>query len=152
MNKHLIILALILMLIACSPTPTAVPSSPTANSNSSVTIAASTASPLPQEVIPTTLIQPTPTIISAPDTSGTLWLQVLSPQDEAVVNTPQVDVIGSAPAGAVISANDEILIVGDDGQFKTTVSLDEGPNLIEIIASDDNGNEISLILTIIYEP
>ena len=152
MNKHLIILALILMLIACSPTPTAVPSSPTANSNNPTTIPASTASPLPQEVIPTTDIQPTPTLITAPEPSGTLWLQVLSPQDEAVVNTPQVDVIGSAPAGAVISVNDEILIVGDDGQFKTTVSLDEGPNLIEIIASDDNGNETSLILTIIYEP
>jgi len=155
MNKHLIILALILMLIACSPTPTAVPSAPTTNSNSSVTIAASTAipaTPRPQEVIPTTDIQPTPTLITAPEPSGTLWLQVLSPQDEAVVNTPQVDVIGSAPAGAVISVNDEILIVGDDGQFKTTVSLDEGPNLIEIIASDDNGNETSFILTIIYEP
>ena len=149
MNKHLIILALILPLTACSPTPTAVPSAPTTNSNNPTTIAAT---PRPQEVMPTTDIQPTPTIISAPEPSGTLWLQVLSPQDEAVVNTPQVDVIGSAPAGAVISANDEILIVGDDEQFKTTVSLDEGPNLIEIIASDDNGNEISLILTIIYEP
>jgi hypothetical protein len=152
MNKHLIIPALILLFTACSPTPTAVPSSPTANSNSSVTIAASTASPLPQEVIPTTLIQPTPTLITAPEPSGTLWLQVLSPQDEAVVNTPQVDVIGSAPVGAVISVNDEILIVGDDGQFKTTVSLDEGPNLIEIIASDHNGNESDLELTVVYEP
>ena len=149
MNKHLIILALILMLIACSPTPTAVPSSPTANSNNPTTIPAT---PRPQEVIPTTDIQQTPSLITAPEPSGTLWLQVLSPQDEAVVNTPQVDVIGSAPAGAVISVNDEILIVGDDGQFKTTVSLDEGPNLIEIIASDDNGNETSFILTIIYEP
>ena len=98
-------------------------------------------------------IQPSPTITSVPDTSGgALSLQVLSPQDEAVVNTPQVDVIGSAPTGAVISVNDEILIVGDDGQFKTTVSLDEGPNLIEIIASDNDGNEMSLLLTITYEP
>ena len=101
-----------------------------------------------QEVIPTTIIQPTSTAVTAPDTSGILWLQVLSPQDEAVVNTPQVDVT----AGAVISINDEILIVGDDGQFKTTVSLDEGPNLIEIIASDNNGNETSLILAVTYEP
>jgi hypothetical protein len=69
-----------------------------------------------------------------------------------VVNTPQVDVTGSAPAGAVVSVNDDILLVGDNQQFKTTVSLDEGPNLIEIIASDDKGNETSLILTVIYEP
>jgi len=148
MNKHLIIPALILLLTACSPTPTAVPS-PTTNSNSPTTIPAT---PMSQEVIPTTIIQPTSTAVTAPEPSGILWLQVLSPQDEAVVNTPQVDVTGSAPAGAVISINDEILIVGDDGQFKTTVSLDEGPNLIEIIASDNNGNETSLILAVTYEP
>jgi len=81
-----------------------------------------------------------------------LWLQVLSPQDEAVINLPQVDVIGSAPADTVVSVNDEILIVGDDQQFKATVSLDEGPNLIEILASDENGNEMSLLLTVTYEP
>jgi hypothetical protein len=98
------------------------------------------------------LIPPTPTVLSAPVTSGSLGLQVLSPQDEAVINTPQVDVIGLAPAGTVVSINDEILIVGDDQQFKTTVSLDEGPNLIEILASDENGNEMSLLLTVTYEP
>ena len=81
-----------------------------------------------------------------------LWLQILSPQDEAVVNIPQVDVMGSAPAGAVITVNDDILIVGNDQQFKTTISLDEGPNLIEIIASDDKGNEMPILLTVTYEP
>jgi hypothetical protein len=60
--------------------------------------------------------------------------------------------MGSAPAGAVITVNDDILIVGNDQQFKTTISLDEGPNLIEIIASDDNGNEMPILLTVTYEP
>jgi hypothetical protein len=101
---------------------------------------------LPEEVIPTTILQPTPEL------SGTLWLQVLSPQDEAIVNTSQVEVIGSAPARAVVSVNDDIFLNGDDQQFKTTVSLEEGPNLIEILASDENGNEASLILTVTYEP
>jgi hypothetical protein len=149
MNKHLIILALILMLTACGPTPIAVLTSPTATANGPSAISAT---PAPQEVTPTRITQPPPTVISAPDTSGTLWLQVISPQDDAVVNTPQVDVIGMAPARAVISVNDEILIVGDAQQFKITVSLDGGPNLIEIIASDDNGNETSLILSVTYEP
>jgi Glucodextranase, domain B len=149
MNRYLIIFTLILSLTACSPTPTVVPSAPTTNSNSPNTVAVTS---LPQEVIPTTDIQPTATLISTPESSGTLSLQILSPQDEAVVTTSQVDVIGSAPAGAVVSINDEILLVGADGQFKTTISLDEGPNLIEIIASDDNGNETSLLLTVTYEP
>jgi len=124
--RRFAILALIL-LAACSPTPTAAPSS----MDSQI------------EVIPT-LPPATPT--------SELWLQILSPLDEAVVDTPQVDVFGSASAGAVLSINDDIFIVGPDSQFKTTVTLEEGPNLIEIIASDENGNEMSVMLTVIYEP
>ena len=147
MNKLLILL--ILIISACGPTPTVVPSSSATTPNSPSVIPATA---VPQDVIPTMIIQPTQTVVSTPVTLGSLWLQVLSPQDETVINLPQVDVIGSAPAGTVVSINEEILIVGDDQQFKITVSLDEGPNLIEIVASDENGNEMSLLLTVTYEP
>ena len=100
-------------------------------------------------MVPTALIPPTQA--STSQTSG-LWLQISAPLDEAVVNTPQVDVTGSAPAGAVISVNEQILLVGPDQQFRTSVSLEEGLNLIEIVASDENGNEMSTLLTVTYEP
>jgi hypothetical protein len=145
MNYRLIFSALILTLAACSPTPTVVP--PTAPIFSSSPTATPVLS-LPEEVTPTTEIPQA----TALEPSGALWLQVLSPQDEAVVSTPQVDVIGSAAAGAVVSINDEILLVGKDQQFKTTIALDEGPNLIEIVASDDQGNETPVLLTVTYEP
>jgi hypothetical protein len=147
MNKYLILL--ILVVSACSPTPTTVPSLPAVTPNSPGVIPPTAVS---EDVIPTMMILPTQTLVSAPVTSGSLWLQVLSPQDEAVINTSQVDVIGSAPAGAVVSINEEVLIVGDDQKFKTLMSLDEGPNLIEIIASDEDGNEMSILLTVTYEP
>jgi hypothetical protein len=102
---------------------------------------------VPQDVNSTPVASPT-----AITAEAGLWLQILSPSDEAVVDAPQVDVSGSAPAGTVISINDDILIVGADLQFKSTVSLEEGPNLIEIIASDENGNETSALLTVTYEP
>ncbi len=148
MNKYLILAGLILLVSACGPTPTAVAAAP---SDDPVTIPA-TLTLAPQDVVPTLIVQPTSTAPSAPDASGTLWLQVLSPQDDSVIDTPQVDVIGSAPAGTVISIDDAILLVGDDQQFKTTVTLDEGPNLIEVVASDADGNETSLLLTVTYEP
>lgn len=69
-----------------------------------------------------------------------------------MVNTPQIEVSGMASAGAVVTVNDNIIIVGADGQFKTTIALDEGPNLIEIIASNDSGSETSVELTVTYEP
>lgn len=84
--------------------------------------------------------------------SGSIWLQVSSPLDDAVLNAPQLDVIGSAPARAVVSVNDAIVLVGNDQQFKATIPLDEGPNLIEVIASNDNGDETSRLLTVTYEP
>jgi Glucodextranase, domain B len=149
MNKQLTILALIPLAVACTPTPTSMPtlSSPTLN----IQVIAS-ATPMPQEIIPATSVQPTETTLPATEAAGTLWLQVLYPQDETVVNTPQVEVIGSTAAGAVVTINDEILIMNTDGQFKSTVPLEEGPNLIEVIASDEDGNETSLLLTVIYEP
>jgi glucodextranase-like protein len=97
-------------------------------------------------------VEASPTFESASAVTGNVWLKVTSPQDGDTVSTSQVDVIGSAPAGTVVSVDEDILIVGEAGQFKSTVSLEEGPNLIEIIASDENGNETSLEFTVVYEP
>jgi hypothetical protein len=137
------IFLLFVLLVACSPTPTAISpltAPPTESAPATPTLA-----------VPTSTVMDLPTEADATMTSG-LWLQVISPLDEAVVNTPQIDVTGSAPADTVISVNDDILIVGADGQFKSTVMLEEGPNLIEIIASDEDGNETSVLLTVTYEP
>ena len=149
MNKQSIILALILSVAACTPTPTSVIDLPGPTLDSQAIVSAT---PLPQEIIPATPVPPAETTLPSTQAVGTLWLQVLSPQDETVVNTPQVEVIGTAPVGAVVTVNEDILIVNTDGQFKSIVSLEEGPNLIEILASDEDGNETSLLLTITYEP
>lgn len=136
----------LVLLAACSPTPTV---APITNPTSAENLIVNTSTAVPQNVIPTAIVQPIET--GVPETPG-LWLQILAPLDEAVVNTSQVDVIGSAPAGAVISVDDQILIVGVDQQFSVTVTLEEGSNLIEIVASDETGNETSALLTVTYEP
>jgi hypothetical protein len=149
MKKPTLFLILSILISACSPTPTAVPSSPIPNQNIP---AENTAVAAPITDTATPMFEPGAPLPATAAPTGNLSLQVLSPLDEAIVNTPQVDVLGTAPAGAVLNINDEILLVGDDGQFKATVSLEEGPNLIEILASDVDGNESSLFLTITYEP
>ena len=93
-----------------------------------------------------------PPAAETPVVSGNLMLQVLSPQDGQTVNAKEIQVQGVTSAGAVVSVNDAILIAGADGKFETTVTLQEGPNLIEIIASDDTGNEVSDDLAVTYEP
>jgi hypothetical protein len=51
-----------------------------------------------------------------------------------------------------VTVNDDIIVVGADGRFQSTVQLAEGPNVIEILASDLEGNEASLEITVTYAP
>lgn len=134
MKKYLYLVILLLAALACSlQTPGG-------------------AQPLPGDSVPA---GGTPAI-GGPATgstgSGTLSLRILSPLDGAVVNTSIIEIVGEAPVGSVISIGDDILIVGADGMFKHIVSLQEGPNVIEILASDEGGNEAYLLLGIFYEP
>jgi hypothetical protein len=84
--------------------------------------------------------------------TGALWVQILSPQDGETVNTPSILIKGQAPAETVVTVNDEILVVSSNQTFEIEVKLEAGPNLIEILASDLNGNEVYIPLSIDYEP
>ena len=79
-----------------------------------------------------------------------LPLTVTSPQDESIVNTFETVVTGITAPDAVVSVNGMLVDVDADGEFSTTVSLEEGPNSIEVIASDYESHEASQILTVIY--
>jgi hypothetical protein len=46
----------------------------------------------------------------------------------------------------------EIANVDQNGNFSVTVNLEEGPNLIEVVASDQLGNEKSSSIAVIYVP
>ncbi len=84
-------------------------------------------------------------------TSGDYWLHLFSPQDGDVVNQPSIDLNGEVPSETVLSINDDISLIQGGGKFSIPVELEEGPNVIEVVASDLSGNEISLVLTIVYE-
>ncbi len=86
-----------------------------------------------------------------PASAGPVALQVITPQDGAVVSSPQVQVSGTASPGAVVTVNDAIILVGADGTFSSTVTLDVGPNLVEVIASSDSGDTKTVDLTVTYQ-
>jgi hypothetical protein len=77
---------------------------------------------------------------------------VTSPQDESIVNTPNIVVVGTTSPGAVVSVNGGLANVDAAGAFQLSLALEEGPNIIEVVASDVNGNELYEILSVIYEP
>ena len=142
-----IILTLIFGTIGCNsdkatPTPTYI-STPTST-------AYPTATP---SLIPTETANPT---ASPVPTKAALFLVVSQPFDGAQVSTSTVTVTGMTIPDAVVSllVDDEIEIadVDEQGSFSAVIALIEGPNYIEVLASDQEGNEEYSTLVVIYIP
>lgn len=85
-----------------------------------------------------------------------LFLQITSPADESTVSTQNVTVSGKTIPSVVVSvsADDNTVIadVDQNGNFEAVVQLEEGPNYIEVIASDPLDNQVSDNITIVYIP
>lgn len=93
--------------------------------------------------------QPT---VTAQKTLPPLRLSVTSPTDETIVSVPSIAIVGQTTPGAVVSVNGDLVDVDAAGRFQKTIQLDEGPSVIEIVASDLSGSEANVILSVIYEP
>lgn len=123
--------------------PTSQPAMPTLTP-----VLTATQTPLPTDAAkPTATPMPTETVFS---------LEISQPLNEAQVAADTVVVIGRTAPNAVVSllVNEEIEIadVDQNGNFSVTITLEEGPNLIEVIASDQYGNEDSITLVVSYVP
>ena len=95
----------------------------------------------------------TGTLIPATDISPVvLKIKILSPEDNSVISTAQVEVKGEALSNTVVTLNDQIVLADEAGFFSAIIPLEEGPNVIDIVASDENGNEDNVQLTVTYDP
>jgi len=84
-------------------------------------------------------------------TSGPFRLTIDSPEDGATVPAATVELKGSVSADAVLTIDQNTYNL-KAGPFAQTVTLEQGPNAVQIVASDIDGNEVDLILTITYQP
>jgi uncharacterized protein YfaP (DUF2135 family) len=100
----------------------------------------------------TAIVAPTsaPTEATTATAARAFFLEVTAPGDEEVLRTSPVEVQGRTMPDAVVSVNGEAVEVDADGQFLRSVALEEGPNTIEVIASDFQGNQESVVLTVIF--
>jgi len=138
----MLLLALIICAIGCAekePKPSPTPTPTVALSITPATTQTSSATPTP-----------------APSTTMALFLEITQPQDGAEVSASTIVVSGKTIAGAVVSVSIddtvEIANIDQDGNFSVTVNLEEGPNIIEVVASDQLGNEKSSSIAVIYVP
>lgn len=143
-----LVFTVLLLIAACasSPTPT-----PTAAPTPTPTVAQPTATPTSRPTAAPTEAPPTPGPTSAV-TPTPLFMNVTAPANESIVSTQQVEVKGQTTPGAVVTVNSQVAEVDAEGNFSVTVTLDEGPNALEVLASDFEGNQASQVVTVIYVP
>ena len=155
--------------VTLQPTPksTVLPD-PTATPQPSVTPVPQTPTP---PLIPTIIPSPTPVPIPTPTptiaatiesdndiestpNSGTfnLSLDFEGIGNESVVRSDRVLLHGVTSPDAIVSVNGVILEVQPNGTFELTLPLDPGPNIVDIVASDLEGNSINSSLAIISIP
>ena len=128
-----------------TPTPTAAPApTPTATP-----VPAATAPPAPT---PTPTPPPAGPATLTPEDAERLFLQITQPEDESIVSTGAVAVQGSTTVDAVVSVNGAVVEVDAQGAFEAIVALEEGPNLIEVVASDLTGAQESVDIVVVYLP
>lgn len=128
-KQFLALLIIIILLGACAPLP-------------QTGLAAMPGTANPAEI--------TPNFIEA--RQGDLWIRVLSPQQNSIVNSETVDVSGQATAGTVVTINQTELLVPPDQFFRYSVTLEPGVNTIEISTQNRDGNRVSIVLTVNYQP
>ena len=74
-----------------------------------------------------------------PATPAPLMLEVQAPQDGAGVEIEALRVLGQTRVDAVVGINGIPVEVSADGSFTYDISLEEGINLVEVVATDLTG-------------
>lgn len=101
---------------------------------------------------PTEPPQQAATPASSAQFQGPLSVIIKGIADESVVQARQLELNGEADPETVINFDDQIVFVGQNRTFSLSLALDEGPNLIEITASDPAGNTGTVYLSVTYDP
>lgn len=75
----------------------------------------------------------------------TLLLTLVTPVEQDIevpVETAQLTIRGTTLPGAVVSVGDNLVDTDDQGNFADLALLDQGANEIDVVASDDQGNQV----------
>ena len=80
-------------------------------------------------------------------------LLITEPENESVVSSPELPLTGRTGPNAIVSIDDRPVPVNPFGHFATTIALNEGPNFIDVVATNlDDGTTLSKVVAVIYRP
>lgn len=77
-------------------------------------------------------------------------LLITEPKNESIVSVSILPLSGRTGPNAIVSINGRSVPVDRFGYFSGTVQLDEGPNVIDVVATNDDGQSLSTVLAVIY--
>lgn len=78
-----------------------------------------------------------------------VFLDIAGIENESVITESEVTITGTTTPDALVSINGQIVAVELDGSFSTTLSLDPGPNFVEIVSSNLRGQETSSVISVV---
>ncbi|MDE2687389.1 MAG: hypothetical protein OXI16_07855 [Chloroflexota bacterium] len=78
------------------------------------------------------------------------FLIVTQPEDQSFVTHPTIPLIGRTTAGTVVTVKGVAVPVDISGVFSTTITLEPGPNLIEVQGISADGEELNALVAVIY--
>ena len=79
-------------------------------------------------------------------------LLITEPESESVVDSPQLPLSGRTGPNAIVSINGRSVPVDRFGYFSTTMLLVQGPNIIDVVATNEDGETRSQVVAVIYRP
>ena len=150
------LLAAALLVAACSGGRSQAPVEPAKPAPAPPPVSAPVAKPVPPPAVAEPQ-QPAvaavePAVPQKPTLPESLFLQILEPADETVVTDSTLVVVGRTTPDAVVSVAEQTVDVNAEGDFVALVTLDPGPNVIEVAASDLSGTLETSLLAVIYLP
>ena len=89
-------------------------------------------------------------VTAVPAIPAPFFLIVTEPKDQSIVHTRTISLTGRTGAQGVVSVNGVGVTVDSQGRFSTTLNLEAGPNIIEVVASNIDGRVLSAIIAVIY--
>ncbi len=84
--------------------------------------------------------------------SQPFMLLVTEPQDQSVVYQGTVSLSGRTGPEAVASVNGVPVSVDEFGIFATTITLEPGPNSVDVVATNNDGRVLSAVVSVIFRP
>lgn len=83
-----------------------------------------------------------------------LSLEIEEPKDESIIDQEKTMIVGKTSPRAILvifTEEGELIIEADEeGKFETEIELVEGANEITVVSFDEEGNEASQSMTLVY--